>query len=193
MGNIWTNHILHSISPLFYVDIPLGAKVLDLGSGGGLPGIPLSIMRDDLKVTLLDSVAKKTSALEWIIAETALTNVDVVTARAEELAKKGINKFDIVIARAVSSLVDLVKWSRDLVARRDSHQLHSDKSSSGMQRRITLPCLLALKGGNLETEIEMAKRKTGEDEITTIDLVFFDRDDMRLKDKKLVIVQLKCL
>ncbi len=189
IGNIWTSHILHSISPLFYLDIPHGATVLDLGSGGGLPGIPLSILRDDLRVTLLDSIAKKTAALEWIIAEAGLTNVSVVTARAEELGKQPAHRFDIVVARAVASLSDLIKWSKLLVRKPVENQMQSSEHDSGKQRKLGLPCLLALKGGNLENEIATAKRKTGERNITTIDLVFSGADNAGLEDKKLVTVE----
>jgi 16S rRNA (guanine527-N7)-methyltransferase len=62
--NVWYGHILHCLTMLFLLEIPERAKVLDLGSGGGLPGIPIAIVRPDLEITLLDSIAKKTKVME---------------------------------------------------------------------------------------------------------------------------------
>ena len=178
--NVWFSHILHSIAPLFYVDIPQGWRILDIGSGGGLPGIPLAIVRPDLRVTLLDSIKKKTMAMEEIVRFLHLENVKVQTGRAEELAReKGFVPFDMVVARAVASIEDLARWSRPLVVARQREETVREKSAA--------PHLLALKGGDLDREIAHARR-IGRVAITVIEMIFEGSLDLNLEDKKLVLV-----
>jgi len=182
--NIWTSHVLHSLSPLFTIEIPKGLTVLDLGSGGGFPGIPLAIVRNDLKVTLLDSIRKKTTALENIVSELSLANVSVVLDRAEGLAKKP-GRFNIVFARAVSSLTDLIRWSKPLLIGDGVLKTRE----AGNSRAFNIPCLVAMKGGDLDAEIQTAVTKTGEKSITTLDLLF--EGETAPQNKKLVIVELR--
>jgi len=100
--DIWTAHILHSISPLFLLDIQPALRVLDLGTGGGLPGIPLAIVRPDLQVMLVDSIRKKIAAVQDILARLSLPNVGAVASRVEDLPRtSGFEHFDIVVARAL--------------------------------------------------------------------------------------------
>jgi 16S rRNA (guanine527-N7)-methyltransferase len=186
MANIWFTHILHSISILFFVEIQNDANVLDLGSGGGLPGIPLAIVRDDLRLTLCDSIQKKTKAVEKILDNLGLTNAKVVCDRAENLAlqKDYRGKFDVVVSRGVASLTDLIKWSKPMA--------HRTKAlpSENRPKKFPPPFLLALKGGELEREIQTAMIKTGEKRIKTIDLVFDGSLEIGLEEKKIVIVEL---
>lgn len=178
--NVWFSHILHSIALLFFVDIPQEWRILDMGSGGGLPGIPLAIVRPDLRVTLLDSIRKKTMATDEIAQFLQLKNISVRTGRAEELAGgKGFDPFDMVVARAVASLEDLARWSRPLV--RTGHRQIAAGEKSGA------PHLLALKGGDLAGEIERA-RKIGGIAITVIQMTFEGSLELNLEDKKLVLV-----
>ncbi len=178
--NVWFSHILHCIAPLFYVDIPDGSRVLDLGSGGGLPGIPLAIVRPDVSVTLLDSIRKKSMVTEEIIRSLQLKNVAVLTGRAEESAgKKGVGMFDMVVARAVASLEDLALWSRPLVRAGKRPEASGGKSNS--------PHLLALKGGDLEGEIAAATGRIGV-AITVIQMNFEGSLELGLEDKKLALV-----
>ena len=94
--------------------LPEAGEVLDLGSGGGVPGVPLAIVRPDLRFTLLDSVAKKADALRRMVEELALANVEVVAARAEaEPALR--DRYAVVVARAVAPLAKLWAWSRPLL------------------------------------------------------------------------------
>jgi 16S rRNA (guanine527-N7)-methyltransferase len=166
-----------------------GARVLDLGSGGGFPGIPLGVVRSDLKLTLLDSIRKKTTALEYIIQGLGLRNISVVTARAEELVRQRNHRFDIVVARGVASLTDLINWSKPLMARQVHNQKYSESKAAQVQKKIDTPSLLALKGGDLEKEVQTAKRKTGEQKIITRNLVFEGSQEVGLEGKKLVIVE----
>ena len=187
--NIWMNHILHSVSPLFSVKIPEGKRVLDLGSGGGLPGVPISIVRPDLRIVHVDSILKKVAALKDIVSRLKLPN-EVIAGRAEELSRRaGLSRaFDLVIARAVAPLHDLVKWSRPFL-RRESFK--EDTRPAGRQEiELTTPSLLAMKGGDLEDEIRNAKLKAGVKEVRIVDLRFEDDPVTGLSGKKLLIVPL---
>jgi 16S rRNA (guanine527-N7)-methyltransferase len=178
--NVWFSHILHSIAPLFYVEIPQGWRILDLGSGGGLPGIPLAIVRPDISVTLLDSIRKKSMVTDEIVRTLQLKNVVVRTGRAEESAgKKEVGMFDTVVARAVASLEDLARWSRPLV--------RQGKQPASAGGKSNAPHLLALKGGDLEREIAAACRES-DIAITVIQMSFEGSLELGLEDKKLVLV-----
>jgi len=128
-------HIIESLAVLSVWTFPEGAPVLDLGSGGGFPGIPLKIMRPDLAMTLLESRQKKALFLSTAVRELRLENCRVVNARAEEISGQ---KFSIVIARAVADLKTLWEWSRPLLI------------SGGV--------LLAMKGGELDDELQAVKK-----------------------------------
>jgi len=107
-----THHLLDSLAavPAF-----AGAQnVLDVGSGGGLPGIVLAIVRPDMKVSMIDTVHKKTAFLTQVKAELGLANVTVYTARVEQLQVS--DKFDVITSRAFADLSDFVNWSCHLLA-----------------------------------------------------------------------------
>jgi len=137
-GRIAERHILESLAVLSTWTFPQNASVLDLGSGGGFPGVPLKIMRPDLAMTLLESRQKKTLFLNAAVQELKLSSCRVVNARAEELAKTSGEKFSLVIARAVADLKTLWEWSRPLLV------------SGG--------ALLAMKGGELNDELQILKK-----------------------------------
>jgi len=107
-----THHLLDSLAavPAF-----AGARnVLDVGSGGGLPGVVLAIVRPGMKVSMIDTVHKKTAFLTQVKAELGLTNVTVYTARVEQLQVS--DKFDVITSRAFADLSDFVNWSSHLLA-----------------------------------------------------------------------------
>lgn len=106
-----SHHLLDSLAAVTHVQ---GKTCLDVGSGGGLPGIPLAIARPDLKVTLTDSVAKKTAFLLQAKAELGLGNVQVVTGRVED--HRSDAGFDVIVSRAFSDLKALVELTRHLLA-----------------------------------------------------------------------------
>ena len=108
---IVTNHILDSLTCLWAVDLPIGAKVIDVGTGAGFPGIPVKIARPDLHVTLLDGTFKKVKFLSEAIALLSLGGIEPVHGRAEELAhEKGHReRYDAVYVRALSELKPLVE------------------------------------------------------------------------------------
>jgi len=107
-----THHLLDSLAavPAFAT----AQNVLDVGSGGGLPGIVLAIVRPDMKVSMIDTVHKKTAFLTQVKAELGLANVTVYTARVEQLQVS--DKFDVITSRAFADLSDFVNWSSHLLA-----------------------------------------------------------------------------
>ncbi|MEW6591439.1 MAG: 16S rRNA (guanine(527)-N(7))-methyltransferase RsmG, partial [Pseudomonadota bacterium] len=105
-----SHHLLDSLAAVPFFK---GEKVLDVGSGGGLPGIPLAIARPDLQVTLIDSIAKKTAFLLQAKAELGLSNLNVVTSRVEDY--KPATGFDVITSRAFSDLREFVTLTRHLL------------------------------------------------------------------------------
>jgi len=189
--NIWQGHLLHCLSPLFMLDIPDGTMVLDLGTGGGLPGIPLAIVHGGLKMTLLDSIRKKTAAVEAIVKALDLGSIRVVTARAEEAgsSKEMKGSYDFVVARAVAPLTELVRWSRPFLRKREITPVHRRVLVGGVKNEFSFPYLLALKGGDLEAEKRQAAIKAKASTITEINLVFQGSELLDFVDKKLIIVE----
>jgi 16S rRNA (guanine527-N7)-methyltransferase len=188
--NIWWSHILHSLSILFFLQPGAGMRLLDLGTGGGLPGIPLAIVRNDLHIVLLDSIRKKTVAVQDMVGQLALQNVRVETGRAEEIPKKSLltAPFDVVVARAVAPLEELVRWSRPLLRGAKGKGIpHRITGPAG--HPLTTPLLVALKGGDLAEEVRRAQQKVPGAVITVAALVFPGSEEIGLEDKRLVIVE----
>ncbi len=179
-----TAHVIHCLSLLFKVEIPAKLRILDLGTGGGLPGIPLSIARPDLSLTLIDSIRKKTTAVESIATQLGLS-CRVINSRAEGLSHTHPGFFDIVLCRAVASLSDLIKWSKPILTSR------KDQGRTTGERMTILPgSLVAFKGGDLDQEIEQAKIKTGDHLIQTHPLSFKGADELNLVDKKIIVARI---
>jgi 16S rRNA (guanine527-N7)-methyltransferase len=184
--HVWTSHILHSLSLLFYIDFPPGIDLLDLGTGGGLPGIPLAVLRPDLHVTLLDSIRKKTAAVESMVDCLPLGNVTVITSRAEDLLKNERKKFDVIVSRAVAPLSDLLKWTRGL----------HDKSRrlpvrfKGQVEGLRTPLLVAFKGGKIEDELRLSRSRFPAVTMHEVSLNFEGCTDVGLVEKRLVIADL---
>ncbi len=154
-----------------------------------MPGVPMAIVRSDLRITLLDSIQKKVRALEDIVARLGLTQVEVVCGRVEEVGKgRGrVSPFDAVIARAVASLSDLLRWSRPLL--QTSKLSVAVTRGSRPERSFRFPLLLALKGGDLQGEIRDARLKAKGETITEIQISFPGSQGFDLVDKKLVVVE----
>ena len=106
VDNLFERHILHSLSLALYLNFPEGARILDVGTGGGFPGLPLAILRPDLHITLIDSTAKKIKAVRDLIDFASIEN-----ARAEQIrAESYQGKADFIISRAVTSLDKFTRW-----------------------------------------------------------------------------------
>ncbi|MDX2198401.1 MAG: 16S rRNA (guanine(527)-N(7))-methyltransferase RsmG [Phycisphaerae bacterium] len=109
----WAKHICDSLAVLPLIDALEARTIVDLGSGGGLPGVPIACLRPKLNVTLVDSTAKKVAAVERIVSELKLRNVRLIAERAEVLAHQPPHRerYDAVLARAVGTLDMLLEWA----------------------------------------------------------------------------------
>lgn len=186
VDNIWTNHILHSLSPLLLLSFAPGLRLLDIGTGGGLPGIPIAIARPDLSISLVDSIGKKTVVLDEIVTRLGIRNASVTNGRVESLAgrKDYRGRFEGIIARAVAPLSDLVRWSRPLLVK-DHIQIARDIEKRG----ISIPFIIALKGGDLSREIAEASGAIGDGKVDELDIGFSRLGVVGLEGKKIVIVK----
>ena len=140
MDNFYEHHVLHSLSIAARFEFLPGMEIMDLGSGGGFPGIPLAIFYPDTQFHLVDSINKKLKVVTGISTEIGLHNITTQHIRAEDITNR---KFDAVVSRAVAPLEDLWKWSRPLIRKKQK-----------TDDRIEVPDgLICLKGGDLSHEI----------------------------------------
>ena len=113
---LWEKQILPCLALLIFRKFGLDTDVCDFGTGGGLPGMPLAIVRPDLRLTLLDSRHKKIKVVQQMIKSLKLSNAQAVLGRGEELGKQRLwrQRFPLLTARGVAPLIDLVRWTADL-------------------------------------------------------------------------------
>jgi 16S rRNA (guanine527-N7)-methyltransferase len=133
--NLYERHVLHSLSIARVCSFAEGSEILDLGTGGGFPGIPLAIMFPNVQFHLVDSIGKKINVVGKIVKDLGLQNVTFEQARAESL----VGAYDFVLARAVSNVNNLLDWTQYLI---------SDRTASDLPNG-----LLLLKGGDLTKEL----------------------------------------
>ncbi|MBQ5774688.1 MAG: 16S rRNA (guanine(527)-N(7))-methyltransferase RsmG [Paludibacteraceae bacterium] len=163
---LYEHHILHSLSIAKLINFQPNTSLLDVGTGGGFPGIPLAIMFPQCQFTLIDSIGKKIRVASEIAHAIGLTNVTCIQERVEQEK----NTFDFVVSRAVMPLPDLVK----LVKKNISKQ-HQNAMPNG---------LITLKGGNLDSEIHNYRKVV---EVTKISDLF---EEEFFKEKQLVYLPL---
>ncbi len=108
-SRIVTRHFLESIGLLTVVDFPLHARVFDIGSGGGFPGLPLKIVRPDLQMVLVESKAKKARFLERVVEELGISGIEIIAERVERL-KKRMDSFHLAVIRAVADVSTVIQW-----------------------------------------------------------------------------------
>lgn len=135
MENFYVHHVLHSLSIARIISFLPSTKILDVGTGGGFPGIPLAILFPDCEFTMLDSVAKKIRVVESVAEKLDLKNVHPVNKRAEDEK----NRYDFVISRAVTDFKSFVKITSKNIA---------DESRNALPNGI-----ICLKGGDLGAEL----------------------------------------
>lgn len=134
--SLYLKHVLHSLTIAAVVDFAPGSHIIDIGTGGGFPGVPLAIFFPEVKFHLVDSVGKKLKVIEAVASEIGLTNVTTQHTRAEEIKNR---KFDFVVSRAVAPLKELWQWGAPLIKKGGTHELENG--------------LICLKGGDLAQEI----------------------------------------
>ncbi len=140
MDNFYERHVLHSLAIATQFNFVKDMKVMDLGCGGGFPGIPLAIFFPDTHFHLVDSINKKLKVVSDISSAIGLHNITTQHSRAEEITGR---KFDAVVSRAVAPLKDLWQWSRPLLQKRKPASDETDIPNG----------LICLKGGDLTHEI----------------------------------------
>jgi len=137
IDSLYEKHVLHSLAIAAVAPFRPGAQVVDIGTGGGFPGIPLAIFFPEVEFHLVDSIGKKLKVVEAVAKETGLTNVTTQHTRVEDIKNR---KFDYSVSRAVAPLKDLWKWSVPLLKKKSEDP--------------DLPNgLICLKGGDLAMEI----------------------------------------
>ena len=159
MDDFYERHVLHSLSIAKVIQFADGSKVLDVGTGGGFPGIPLAILFPEVHFHLVDSIGKKIKVVNEVKTALKLQNVTAEQKRAEEV--KG--QYDFIVSRAVTRLSNFLPWVKGKVKKGENSSL-----PNGM---------LFIKGGDLKEEISEVKLKVKQDELSN----FFQEDFFETK------------
>ena len=133
---IYLRHVLHSMCIAKFISFKANSNVIDVGTGGGFPGIPLAILFPEVNFTLVDSIGKKLKVVEEVVSGLNLSNVKTIHSRAEDLTS---GQFDFVVSRAVAYMPTFVHWTQHLLSKKNRHQIANG--------------ILYLKGGDLEEEL----------------------------------------
>ncbi|MBI5323916.1 MAG: 16S rRNA (guanine(527)-N(7))-methyltransferase RsmG [Ignavibacteriae bacterium] len=167
--NLLEYHILHSLSVLKYLSLPVKSKCLDIGTGGGLPGIPIAIANPEVKMLLIDSIGKKIKIADMLANHSGNKYIKAMNARVEDLAnKKEYNTyFDFVFARAVTDAEQIVQWSKKIIN-------HHGK-------------IVLFKGGDLSSEIDELKKSFPKIIIKEQLISFIGFDKFEKENKKLLV------
>jgi 16S rRNA (guanine527-N7)-methyltransferase len=167
--SLYEKHILHSLAIAAAFDFPPGLNIIDIGTGGGFPGVPLAIFFPAVNFHLVDSIGKKLKIVDAVSDAIGLKNITTQHIRAEEIKNR---RFDFAVSRAVASLKDLWRWSKPLL------KGSSYKTQSSSEEQILLKSgLICLKGGDLTQEILESGTKPKSIEITDL----FDEEFFREK------------
>jgi len=155
IDSLYEKHVLHSLSIAAVFDFPAGTEIIDIGTGGGFPGVPLAIFFPEVKFHLVDSINKKLKIIEAVKEVIGLTNVTTQHIRAEEIKNR---KFDFAVSRAVAPLKELWKWSHPLLKNAQFEKEGSIYKSG----------LICLKGGDLAQEVSESGIKPKMVEISSL-------------------------
>lgn len=151
IDSLYEKHVLHSLSIAACFEFEDGMEIIDLGTGGGFPGIPLAIFFPNVKFHLVDSIAKKLKVVEAVAEGAGIKNITTQHSRIEEIKNR---KFDFVVSRAVAPLKDLWKWSKPLLKIKT--------------RTEFTPGLICLKGGDLTQEIHESNTRPRVTELSSL-------------------------
>ncbi len=163
---LYLRHVLHSLGVAKVITFKNGSKVLDVGTGGGFPGIPLAILFPKVHFHLVDTIGKKIKVVNQVVSALGLKNVTATHSRAEKI--KG--EYDFIVSRAVTNMDDFVKWVRKKIAKKQLNELKNG--------------VLYLKGGDLSDELKNFSRATQYELSNYFEEEFFET-------KKVVHVPLK--
>ena len=136
IDELYLRHVLHSLAIAKIIEFKDGSHILDVGTGGGFPGIPLAILFPDCKFHLVDSIAKKIKVVDEVKTGLGLTNVTTSHSRVEEID----GRFDFIVSRAVAAMPTFVHWVKGKIAKKQNHELRNG--------------ILYLKGGDLTEELK---------------------------------------
>lgn len=136
MEHFYEKHVLHSLGIAKVIQFEPGTKVLDIGTGGGFPGIPLAIMFPETHFHLIDSTGKKINVVKDVAKQLKLSNVEAQQVRAEDL----VRKYDFILSRAVTRFANILPWVKNKFKKEDFNELQNG--------------LLLLKGGDVDEEME---------------------------------------
>ncbi|WP_353195462.1 16S rRNA (guanine(527)-N(7))-methyltransferase RsmG [Parapedobacter defluvii] len=139
MDSLYLHHVLHSLGIAKFIHFTPGTRVLDVGTGGGFPGIPLAILFPELSFHLVDSIGKKIKVVREVATAIGLKNMEAYHMRAEQLDEK----YDFVVSRAVTRLADFYPWVSNKFLKKDKNAIPNG--------------ILYLKGGDLREEIREAR------------------------------------
>ena len=142
IDELYTRHVLHSLGIAKIIEFRPGSKIMDVGTGGGFPGIPLAILHPEVDFYLIDVIAKKIKVVNEVASGLGLKNVKAEQKRAE-LVKQ---EFDFIVSRAVTNMPDFVSWVDDKVSKKQNHELANG--------------ILYLKGGDLTEELKAFPKAT---------------------------------
>ena len=142
MDDFQERHVLHSLAINKVMKFAPGSRILDVGTGGGLPGIPLAILMPDVTFVLCDSIGKKIRVVNELINELGLENVEAVHARAADIP----GNFDFIVSRAVTRLSKFIPWVENKISNKNINPLPNG--------------ILYLKGGDLKAELDEVKKAT---------------------------------
>ena len=142
IDELYLRHVLHSLGIAKVLEFKEGTKIMDVGTGGGFPGIPLAILYPECKFHLVDSINKKLKVVDAVAEELGLTNVKTSHKRAEDINET----FDFIVSRAVTAMPSFVGWVKNKVNKKSNHQLKNG--------------ILYLKGGDLTEELQNFPKAT---------------------------------
>jgi len=166
IDELYLRHVLHSLAIAKFIQFKDGSSVLDVGTGGGFPGIPLAIFFPEVKFTLVDSIGKKIKVVNEVIEGLQLSNVKTINARVEEIP----GQFDFIVSRAVAAMPTFVHWIKGKIKKESTHAIRNG--------------ILYLKGGDLLDELK--DYKTAE----IFELTDYFTEDF-FETKKMVYLPLK--
>ncbi len=163
---LYLRHVLHSLGIAKIQEFKNDSKVMDVGTGGGFPGVPLAILFPEVNFTLVDSIGKKIKVVDEVVAGLALENVKTINARVEEV----FGQFDFIVSRAVAAMPTFVHWVKGKIKKESKHERRNG--------------ILYLKGGDLSEELK--NYRTAE----TYDLTDYFKEEF-FQTKKVVYLPLK--